>query len=283
MANLIVVIELVGERPHPASLEVLGQARRIGTELGATVYAVAPCASRPGYGDDDLIAVLSRHGADKVLFASAAAHAGPMRWGTHGAAILVACATMQPLLLLLADTHGARDLTGRLAARLGAAYLADAWLEIEGSELALYQGGGGAPARRLGGELDFTVVAAIPPGRYATATGGEEAEVELLEVPGFPGPDFAEVDEPATGPCAAVLGEGAPAAALAEALHGAVGAAGAGTALAVSLGASFDGISAAMRVALGHHASACGSAHYAVEGDPDQLALELAGAVQKLP
>ena len=56
--------------------------------LGATVYAIVPCGSKPGYGEDDPIAVLSRHGADKVLVAVEEAHAGPLRWGTHGGAVL---------------------------------------------------------------------------------------------------------------------------------------------------------------------------------------------------
>src|SRR4051812_5160599 len=115
MASLLVVIELIDDRPRPASLELLGQARRIGSDLGATVYAVAACARPPGYGDDDLIAVLSRHGADKVLLATSETHAGPMRWGTHGGVVLSACGVMHPTLVLLADGDGARDLGGRVA------------------------------------------------------------------------------------------------------------------------------------------------------------------------
>src|SRR5262245_14942078 len=126
MASVLVVIELVDDRPRPASLELLGQARRIGSELGATVYAVAACACPPGYGDDDLIAVLSRQGADKVLLATAEVHAGPMRWGTHGAAVMAACELMRPTLVLLSDGEGGRDLGARVAARLGAAAICDA-------------------------------------------------------------------------------------------------------------------------------------------------------------
>ena len=56
-----------------------------GSSLGATVYAVAACDRTPGWGEDDLVAALSRHGADKVLLAAGPAHAGPLRWGGHGA------------------------------------------------------------------------------------------------------------------------------------------------------------------------------------------------------
>jgi len=40
----------------------------------------------------------------------------------------------------------------------------------------------GAGSRRLPNDLDYPVVATIPPGRYAAAAGDEEAEVEVLQV-----------------------------------------------------------------------------------------------------
>ena len=39
MASILCIVELVGDRAHPVSLEALGLGRRIGTALGATVYA----------------------------------------------------------------------------------------------------------------------------------------------------------------------------------------------------------------------------------------------------
>ena len=71
MANILVYIELAGDRPAAASLETLGEARRIASFLGATLYAVLPCVSPPAWGEDDIIAVLSRHGADKVVLTAA--------------------------------------------------------------------------------------------------------------------------------------------------------------------------------------------------------------------
>jgi hypothetical protein len=283
VANVFVIVELVGDHPHPASLEVLGQARRIATALGATVYAVAPCARPPGYGQDDLIAVLSGHGADKVLLAVSPQHEGPMRWGTHGAAVLVACATMQPLLLLLADTTAARDVAGRLAARLGAAYLGAAAVEVVGDGVALWEVGSERP-RRLEGELDFTVVAAITPGRYAPACGDEEAEVELLETPPFPGADFAELRDGAAGePRARVFGQGEVAEELARALGGVVadGAGGPPVPLAVAIDSVPAEVAPAeVTVALGPQAAACPTADYAVQGDGPTLATALARAVR---
>ncbi len=57
MANILVVVELWQGEPLPVCLEVLGQARRVATELGATLYAIVPAGQAPRYGDNDLISV----------------------------------------------------------------------------------------------------------------------------------------------------------------------------------------------------------------------------------
>lgn len=284
MANVLVLIELVGDRPHPGSIEALGQARRIGSSLGATVYALAPCAATPGYGEDDLIAVLSRHGADKVLLATAEAYRAPPRWGTHGPLVVAACAALPPMLLLVAATEGARDLAPRVAAHLGAALLADAWIDLVEDGLALFDGSGDA-ACRLDGDLEYPVVAMIPPGRYLPAHGDDEAEVEML-APTAVSPDFEELGCEDDRPLAVVIGSGPAAERLADALDG-VTAARDGTArLAVAavsaIEAALAGVRAETKVALGPGAIFCAAARYAVEGDPDRLAADLARAVDDL-
>jgi hypothetical protein len=218
VANLLVLVEMTERGPLPGSLEALGQARRIGSALGATVYALAPCAESPGYGDDDLIAVLSRHGADKILLSTDPSYAPPVRFGTQGPFVLQACANLPPSLLLAASSAGARDLLPRVAARLGAAFLADGWVDVAGDRLALFEGSGAGAHRLDDDELEFPVVALLPPGRYATAAGDDEAEVEVLAPVAASG-GFAPIDaQPA---CAgSVVGEGAGAQALAAALDG---------------------------------------------------------------
>jgi hypothetical protein len=284
VASLLVVIELVGDRPRPASLEVLGQARRVATGLGATLYAVVPCAAPPGYGEDDVIAVLSRHGADKVLLAVAESHAGPLRWGTHGGAVLTACGLTRAMLVLLADGPGGRDLGGRVASRLGAAALSDAFLEVEGDEVVLWQGGkaAGAPARLEGG-LDFRVLALIPAGRYRLAPGDEEAEVEMLEPP-EPERDFEAAGDGGPWPRCVVLGEGPPADTLLAALPGARAEDVAGAELRIAVGAGCQRLLAlggepSCRVALGPDEGSATFASYVVDGDPLELAGALAAAV----
>jgi electron transfer flavoprotein alpha subunit len=286
MASLVVVIELVADRPHPGSLEALGQARRIGSGLGATVYALAPCARAPGYGDDDLIAVLSRHGADKVLLATDGSYGGPMRWGSHGPLVQATCAQLRPSLLLAAATPGARDLAPRVAAAMGAALLADGWLDLltvgEG-ELLLFDGSGDG-ARQLDGELEFPVVALVPPGRYATAAGDDEAEVEMVEAKQAAPSDFEDLgpEDAATAP-PKVLGDGAAADELAAAL-GAARDGGGRVALALAVAPrldALDGALAEVTVAIGEGAGECIHARYALPGEAAAQARALAEAVRK--
>ena len=285
MASVVVVIELVAERPHPGSLEALGQARRIGSELGATVYALAPCARAPGYGEDDLIAQLSKHGADKVLLATDGAYGAPMRWGTHGPLVQAACAQLRPSLVLAASTPGARDLAPRVAAGLGAALLADGWLDVlavgEG-ELMLFDGSGDN-ARQLDGQLEFPVVALVPPGRYASAAGDDEAEVEVLEVQPPAPNDFEDLGPAAEQPpSAAVIGEGAAADEIAAAL-GAAREAGGCTTLAIAVAPGLVELAlteAEVKVAVGEGAEKCVHARYALGGEVGKAAHALAEAAR---
>jgi electron transfer flavoprotein alpha subunit len=279
VANVLVAVELVGAHALPVCLEVLGQARRLGTRLGATVYAVLPLERAPSYGEDDVIAELSRHGADKVVVVTdeALAEGRPaMRWDTHGAALASVNELLPASLFLFGATAGAREVAARLAARMGAAFLADAWVELGEDRLTLWDGSGAAArALALDGTLEFPVVATVPPGRYRMAAGDEEAEVEVVAATGRTPGGFARIDEEAAPAATVRGGEGEAAARLAHALGAAEGVP---TPLAVSLGPRFDAPLAEARVALGDGA-ALAEAHYAVEGAPDALADELARLV----
>src|SRR5712692_7571149 len=149
MANILVMVELWRDEALPVCLEVLGQARRVATELGATLYAIVPAGQAPRYGDHDLISVLATHGADKVVLvidgALLSATDTP-RWDTHGPALAAATEMMPPALLLFGATAGSHELAARAAARLGAAYLHDAWVETRDGQLELWQGSGGSAA-----------------------------------------------------------------------------------------------------------------------------------------
>jgi electron transfer flavoprotein alpha subunit len=244
VANLLVFIELQNGRALPVSLEALGQGRRVASQLGATLYAVVALPRAPTWSEDDLVAQLAAHGADKVVIATdeSLGVAEEMRWGTHGTPLAAVCDLLSPSLLLFGLTPTGREVAARAAARMGAAYLADAWIEVHDGRLRLFEGAGAA-ARALDDDLEFAVVATVPPGRYAMATGDDEAEVEVVATSGRP-PDFEEIAaEAEPGPRAVVVADERTRAAalkLATALGGVVldGAAAAGTAAATALEAS---------------------------------------------
>jgi electron transfer flavoprotein alpha subunit len=184
VANIVVYIELVDGRPAGASLQALGEGRRMATFLGATLYAVLACAEAPRYGHDDAVAILSRHGADKIVLSGGPAPTEPSLFITHGAALSAALERIPPTLLLIAATPGGRDLAPRLAARLGAAYVPEPSVEYgpRGDLVLSRLVYGGTFRRRLAAEdVERPIVATCTPGSYPVAAGSDEAEVIVVE------------------------------------------------------------------------------------------------------
>jgi len=184
VANILVYIEMDGDRPSVPSLEALGEGRRIASYLGATLGAVLPCATPPRYHEDDAIAVLSRHGADKVVLSPGPDLGLPTLHATHGHTLAAATDRMPPALLILAATPGGRDLAPRAAARLGAAYVPEPSVEYgpRGDLVLTRSVYGWAHRRRLAAdECERPIVVTLTPGSYAPARGDEEAEVIVLD------------------------------------------------------------------------------------------------------
>jgi electron transfer flavoprotein alpha subunit len=195
VANILVYIELAGDRPLPASLEALGVGRRIATRLGATNYALLPCASRPTYGDDDVITVLSRSGADKVVLVTHPKLAETPLYASHGGAIATACGALPPTLVLFASTPGARDIAPRLAAQLAGVYMAEPHLTLgpDGALTLSRVTHGGHWSRTLrADDLERPAVLTLAAGRAPLGMGDEESEVVVLS-PTAVGESFDEV------------------------------------------------------------------------------------------
>lgn len=192
MANILSYIELVDDQASWASLLTLRQGRDLATRLGATLYAVLPCASPPLYGDNDIIAVLSRQGADKVILMTHGALAEPALFRGHGDALLTAATQFPPALLLLPAGPAASDLAPRVAARLGALFVNQPGLAVDQRHHLLIQqpSHGGRHVREFTtADLEHAVVAVVVPDpqRFSQAEGSEEAEVVVLS-PGFKEP-----------------------------------------------------------------------------------------------
>ena len=96
------------------------------------MYGVLPCDSPPLYGEDDLIAVLSRSGADKVILMTHPSLTEPSRFFGHGVALLEACRQFRPAVLFLPDTLSGRDLAPAVASSLGAVFVSRPLFDREG-------------------------------------------------------------------------------------------------------------------------------------------------------
>jgi len=205
VACVLVHIEADDDQPTPASLAALGEGRRVATSSGATLYACVVLAGElpdknklghastiPPFGAADtaasaneaLVTALGVHGADKVVFVTAAGAVRPVMWSTVGAPIAAACTHLRPALVLLPASAGSHDVGARLATRMGAAYV-DSPVVEQGprGEIVLSRPvyGGGWRRRTSLDDLDRAVVVTLPPGRRP-ARGADEAEVLLLEM-----------------------------------------------------------------------------------------------------
>jgi hypothetical protein len=177
---------------------------------------------------------------------------------------------------LFGETPTAREVAARAAARIGAAFLHDAWIESVDGKLALFEGSGES-ARTISDELEFAVVATVPAGRYAVAAGDDEAEVEVVATSGR-GLDFEELGwEADPRPRAVVVtteGTRAAGETLAKALGGVVADSNAaGARLVVTLGPPCPAAERRVRLGAGNDVD------FAVEGEPTQLAEALARVV----
>jgi hypothetical protein len=280
MANLLVVAELDREGvPRPTTLEVLGQARRISTELGCTLHVLAVV---PDSTDREALAqTLTQHGADRICVGTHA-HAGELRWDIVGEALQTLCERITPKLLLMGDTVEADEVAARIAARMGAALLRGALVEIEGGGLVLWQG---ERTLRRSGELEFPVVATLPAGRYgqvaSIAPAGDEAELHLLPSAKVNGVELVGANAHADVVIVADADHKHLADKLLEAIGGRVISADevADAQLAVCLTAS-DKVKARVRIAVGVKDA---KAQFALSGDPQDAIGALVEALAKVP
>ncbi len=160
------------------------------THLGATLYAVLPCAAPPSYGEDDIVALLSRQGADKVILLSHPDLSPPTLFQHQGEALLEAATRFSPALLLLPEGPAAVELAPRVAARLGALYARHPNLLIgENGALRIDQVMfDDSYLLRLDSdslENSLVAVVAVDPQQVSRHVGVDEAEVVVLD-PGLP-------------------------------------------------------------------------------------------------
>lgn len=192
MASILTYIELVEDRATWGSILTLRLGRDLASRMGATLYALLPCASPPLYGDDDIIAVLSRQGADKVILVTHSALIAPARFRGHGEAVLSALHQFQSAVLLFPAGPTGEDIAPRVAARLGACYAHLPRFSASGDdeskvEVAQPLFAGTQAHRFLLGKQPTPLVATVAPDpqQFGRPQGSEEAEVVVVS-PTFP-------------------------------------------------------------------------------------------------
>lgn len=116
MTRIWAYVEVAGGQASPISLEVLSGIRGLGAEVSAVV--LDPQAR-------DVVAELGEYGATTVYVGSDAAY-GEHVAQPHAEVLARLLADHRPDLLVLGGSYDARDIAGRLAARLGLTVVANA-------------------------------------------------------------------------------------------------------------------------------------------------------------
>jgi electron transfer flavoprotein alpha subunit len=197
VANLLVYIERSGAALSSASLEALGEGRRVASFLGATLYALLPGDDR--HGDPAAVEVLARHGADKVLVAGAVDSTLPTLHATHGHIVAAALARVPSALVVFAATPAGRDLAPRTAARLGAAFVPEPTFAYgESGELTLTRRvyGGDVERRLMAHDLERPLVVTLTASGSRHLSGAAFAEA----IPLHADPRPSGVEEVARAP-----------------------------------------------------------------------------------
>ncbi len=175
MAGILVFIEQRNGNLRKASLEALSEAKRLASAPNLPVNAVLV-----GHGIGTRAAELGKYGAGKVFVADEERLA---RYSAEGyaAAVRAAVERCEPGAVFMAATALGRDLSGRLAARLGWGCLADAVkLSMEGGTVVatrpVYSGKALATADGAG----KPVIVTLRPNVFPAETGDGNADVEVL-------------------------------------------------------------------------------------------------------
>ena len=176
--------ETMGGEVRAATLELLGAARGIARELGATVEAVVI-----GEADAERVRLLTAYGADAVRAASDP-RLSEYDTELHAAALAAAIRLHAPFAVLIPSTANGRDLAARVAGRLGLGLTGDCvGLEVdaEGRLAQLKPAfGGGAVAPIVSSTLPN--MATVRPGILAPCAPDWSVEpvVSRLETPDLP-------------------------------------------------------------------------------------------------
>ncbi|MCG8421144.1 MAG: FAD-binding protein [Proteobacteria bacterium] len=135
---------------------------------------------------DRLVRTLGLAGADRVIIVPVPVFDGPAIWARHGPALHSVCEHVEPRAVLMAATHTGRDIAPRLAARLGAAFVAEPSVEYgpQGRIILAREIHGPAIIHRLSLEaVTGCAVVTLTPGSYRSARGSDKIRSVLFDPP----------------------------------------------------------------------------------------------------
>ena len=172
MTTVWVYAEVTPEGPSPSALELLTKARTIGDEVAAVALGPGATAAAPALGE---------HGAARVYASDEQVYADTLgQPAAHTLHALIREHT--PDLVLFSTSYDARDLAGRLQARLGSALM---------SNVTDVTAAGSAQTQIFGGNrvVDVTLEGPAPrlllvrPKSFAPEPNGGTAEIVPVDTP----------------------------------------------------------------------------------------------------
>lgn len=172
MTTVWVYAEVTPEGPSPSALELLTKARTIGDEVAAVALGPGATAAAPALGE---------HGAARVYASDEQVYADTLgQPAAHTLHALIREHT--PDLVLFSTSYDARDVAGRLQARLGSALM---------SNVTDVTAAGSAQTQIFGGSrvVDVTLEGPAPrlllvrPKSFATEPSGGTAEMVPVDTP----------------------------------------------------------------------------------------------------
>ncbi|HEX6330575.1 MAG TPA: electron transfer flavoprotein subunit alpha/FixB family protein [Actinomycetota bacterium] len=172
MAAVWVYAEVGPDGPRPSALELLAKARTLADEVAAVAL---------GPGANAAAAELGRHGAATVYASDDEAYEdGLGRPQTHTLEALVG--EHRPDLLLFSSSYDARDVAGRLQARLGCPLMSNA-TDVPSAEAARTEIFGGSHVVDVALDGPTPRIVLLRPKSFAPEPTGGETAVVPVEVP----------------------------------------------------------------------------------------------------
>ena len=172
MTTVWVYAEVRPEGPSPTALELLTKARSIGDEVAAVALGPGATAAAPALGDHGAATV---YASDDQVYADTLGQ--PAAHALHGL-----IRDHAPDLVLFSTSYDARDVAGRLQAKLGCTLMSNA-SDVTSTEEAQTQIFGGSRVVDVALDGPSPRLVLVRPKSFAADPDGGTAEVRTVEAP----------------------------------------------------------------------------------------------------